>query len=78
MKINLIFLLIGFLISRLHKKYNKKDCICAELLAIGFLIIISYLVYKDYGLVYFEPMGVTKLILLGYLPARVIEWVREK
>jgi len=75
MKTELIFLLIGFLLSLLNRKHPKKDCVCGEILAIGFLIIISYLVYEDYGLIYFEPVKVAKLLLLGYLPGRIVDWV---
>jgi len=74
MKIELILLVLGFLISRLSGKHYKWDCICGELLGIGFLIIISYMLYNLYGLVYIEPIRVAKLLLLGYLPGRVIDW----
>lgn len=73
-KIELIFLLMGFLISRTSGKHHKWDCICGELAGIGFLIIISFLLNRDYGAVCLEPMKVARLLILGYLPGRVIEW----
>ena len=75
LKEEIVFLLMGFLISRLSGKHPRKDCICGELLGIGFLIIISYLLYKDYGAVCSEPMKVAKLMILGYLPWRIIDWM---
>ena len=74
MKIELILLVLGFSISRLSRKHHKIDCICGEFLAIGFLVVISYMLYNLYGLVYIEPIRVAKLLLLGYLPGRVIDW----
>ena len=74
LKTELIFLLMGFLISRLNGKHYKWDCICGELAGIGFLIIISFLLNKDYELVCLEPVKVARLMLLGYLPTRILDW----
>jgi len=73
-KTELIFILVAFLISLLHRKNYKWDCIAGELLGIGFLIILSYMAHKYYGLIYFEPMRVMRVMILGYLPGRVISW----
>lgn len=75
MKIKLILLLLGFSISLLSRKHHKMDCICGELLGIVFLVVISYMLNDLYGLVYVEPIRVAKLLLLGYLPGRVIDWM---
>ncbi len=77
LKLELIFLFMGFLISRLSGKHPRKDCICGELLGIGFLIVIAFILYMDYGLCS-EPIRVAKLLLLGYLPGRVIDWLWSK
>ena len=73
-KAELIFFLMGFLISRLSRKHHKMDCICGEILAIGFLILISFLLNKDYELVCLEPFRVAKLLIFGYLPGRILDW----
>ena len=75
MKTELIFLLMGFLISRFSGKHYKWDCICGEVTGIGFLIILAYLLNKDFGFEKLEPMRVAKLLLLGYLPGRVMDWL---
>lgn len=75
LKTELIFLLMGFLISRFSGKQKRWDCITEELLGIGFLIIIAYLLNKDYGLDNLEPMRVMRIMILGYLPGRVLEWI---
>ena len=74
-KFELIFLLVGYLISKWNGQHYKWDCICGEILGIGFLIIFSYYLYKDYRVVYFEPRYVGKLLILGYLPGRVWDWI---
>ena len=75
MEVKLVFLLLGFLIVKLSRKHNKWDCICGEILAIGFMVIISYMLHEWYKEAWLEPVPIAKLMLLGYLPGRVVDWV---
>jgi len=75
MKTELIFLLVGYLMSLLQKRNYKWDCICGELLGIVYLVIIAYLVYGRFGLIWLEPWRVGRIMILGYLPGRVLSWL---
>ena len=75
MEIEIIFVLIGVLVPRLNGKETTLDCICGELCGIGFVILLSYLVYGQYGWETFEPVRVGKFLILGYLPWRLLDWL---
>ena len=74
MIMEMVFIL-GLLISKLSRKHNKWDCIIGELLGMGFLVVISYMLCEWYGVAYLEPIKMGKLLLLGYLPGRVLDWI---
>lgn len=78
MKEQITLVFMGYIISNLTPKRYTADCICGELLGIGFLIAIPFVLCKFYGMATIEPFGVVRLLLLGYFPGRVVDWIRRK
>lgn len=75
MKEQIALVLIGLIVSKLTKQHHTADCICGELLGIAFLIVISFVLCKCYGMINIEPFEITRLLLLGYLPGRIVDWM---
>ena len=64
-------LLLGFLVPIINGRKLTKDCIVGETAGIVFMVLFSFIL--DYfGVAYFEPSEMAKMMLVGYVPGRVV------
>ena len=51
--------------------------ICMEILGIGVALVLSYIMNEYFDDYILAPFGEhSRLLLLGYLPGRIVAWVR--